>query len=79
MPKHTFGTGKLSPLHFITCILQSMKLSQTYKGYASSERFNLDGKVFSKIVIADSEGSSFVKDILVIKSYAETFTSFYGS
>ena len=39
-----------------------MKPSHTYK----AELFNLDGKVFSKIVIAKGEANFFVKALLVI-------------
>ena len=39
-----------------------MKPSHTY----NAELFNLDGKVFSKIVIANGEASFFVKALLVV-------------
>ena len=46
-----------------------MKLSHTYKGYPLSERFNLDRKFFSKIVISNGEASFFVKALLLITIY----------
>ena len=38
-----------------------MKLSNTYKGYLSSELFKIDRYVFRTIVIANGEASCFVK------------------
>ena len=42
-----------------------MKDFNTYNGYPSSEVFNLDGKVFSTIVIANGEARCFMKALLV--------------
>ena len=47
---------------FIKCILHPMKPSHRYK----AELFSLDGKVFSKIVIANGEANFFMKALLVI-------------
>ena len=44
-------------------------LPYMYKDYLSSELFNLNGKVFSKIVIVDGETSFFVKPLFVISLF----------
>ena len=49
-----------------------MKPSHTCKEYLSSELFNSDGKVFSKIVIANSEALKQALLVLLVKIYTSS-------